>query len=98
MTAPPFNPYDLEDELQKGDQFTKDQAVALAKALVRVAYADIATKADVEDVKKELAAVKVDLEKEIASLGMKLTIRLGGITAGGVAFLALLIRFFGGTP
>lgn len=54
MIAPPFSPYDLEDDLQKGDQFTKAQAEVMARALSRTAYRDLVTRTDLKDLEQRL--------------------------------------------
>jgi len=75
------------------------QAEAIADATRELVVQDVATKADIAALKADMAALKADmaaLEQRLTALieaqGLRLTIRLGGLIAIGVAVLAAIIK------
>jgi hypothetical protein len=85
MTSIVFDTLQCAKRLE-GAGFTRQQAEAQAEEIAKVIDEQLATKKDVREIKKEIK----ELEER---LSYKLTTRLGGITATGVAILAAL-HFF----
>jgi hypothetical protein len=84
------------------------QAEAMADATRELVVQDFATKGDIAALKADLAALKTDLaamalKTDLAALeqrlttamdtlGLRLTVRMGGLIAVGVAVLAAIIK------
>lgn len=68
--------------------FTQQQAEGQAKTLGKIIDENLATKHDIELVRKEIVEVRRDIEE----MGMKLTIRLGGMLVVGIGVVATLIK------
>jgi len=75
----------------------KEQARAISIA-VRQSHevADVATKRDLEDVRKDLSAeiaeVRKDMENRFDKLGLQLTVRLGGMLILAVGALTAILK------
>lgn len=67
MTAVVFDTLKLARRLE-GAGFSRDQADGAAEAIAESLSADIATKADVAEVKTEIATLRGELHTEIASV------------------------------
>jgi hypothetical protein len=65
MTTLIFDTLRLSKTLQEKGRFTTEQANALAEALGDAAGNDLATKADIADLRAEIANAKYDLQKWI---------------------------------
>jgi hypothetical protein len=72
------------------------QAEAMADATRELVVSDFATKGDIAalraELKAEIAALEQRITASMETLGLKLTIRLGGLIAVGVAILAAIIK------
>src|SRR4051794_30818674 len=75
------------------------QAEAIADATRELVVQDVATKADLAAVRADMAALRSDmaaLEQRLTALietqALRLTIRLGGLIAVGIAILAAIIK------
>ena len=69
-----------------------EQAEVLADEQARLVNEQLATKADIALLQRDLKDLETALRREIEALGYKLTIRLGGMLVVGVAVLAALIK------
>ena len=71
-------------------------AQAMAEATRELVVSDFATKGDIgalrAELKAEIAALEQRITASMETLGLKLTIRLGGLIAVGVALLAAIIK------
>jgi hypothetical protein len=63
--------------------FTQQQAEAQTEALAEIVDDKLATKRDIED-----------LKKEIKELELRMTIKLGSIMLGGLGLLVILMKLF----
>ena len=83
--------------------FSDRQAEALAEATRDLAVQDFATKSDIAALKADIAALEQRVMADLAALeqrfmaaldtlGLRLTVRMGGLVAIGVAVLAALIK------
>lgn len=75
------------------------QAEAIADATRELVLSDFVTTADIAAVKSDLAAVRAELAAveqrvmaAVETLGLRLTVRMGGLMAVGVAILAAIIK------
>jgi hypothetical protein len=68
------------------------QAEAMADATRELVVSDFASKGDIAALKIDLAAVEQRVMTAMDNLGLRLTVRLGGLIAVGVAVLAALIK------
>ncbi len=66
------------------------QAEVLAQEQVRLIEANLATKRDVGEIKRDIA----ELRLQITSVEQRMTLRLGSLMAAGIAILAALIGLF----
>jgi len=89
MTAVTFDTLKLSRKLESAG-FTHDQAVGAAEALADTFSDGIATQADIADLKQDIGTLKGD----IASLELRLTIRMGVMFGANVGIIALLFKFF----
>lgn len=72
--------------------FSDRQAEALAEATRDPAVQDFATKSDIAALKADIAALEQRVMAALDTLGLRLTVRMGGPVAIGVAVLAALIK------
>ncbi|MEO5373379.1 MAG: CCDC90 family protein [Alphaproteobacteria bacterium] len=86
MAAVTFDTLKFAEKLEASG-FTHTQAKAVAEAFADATSQELATKADI-------ASLRSDMEKIELRLTNTLTLRLGGMIAASVAFLAA-IKFFG---
>ena len=68
------------------------QAEAMADATREVVVTDVATKGGVAFVKNDLATLEQRLIAALDTMGLRLTIRMGGLVAVGMAALAAIIK------
>jgi hypothetical protein len=68
------------------------QAEAMADATRERVVQDFATKGDIAALKAGLAALDQRLTAAMDTLGLRLTVRMGGLIAVGVAILAAIIK------
>jgi hypothetical protein len=68
------------------------QAEAMADATRELVVSDFATKGDVASLKNDLAALEQRIMAAIDTTGLRLTMRMGGLVAVGVAVLAAIIK------
>jgi hypothetical protein len=72
MTALLFDTLRLSRTLRDKGHFSAEQAEALAEALGEASQGDLATKADLAEVRTEIAGLKTELKTEIAGLETEL--------------------------
>jgi hypothetical protein len=68
------------------------QAEAIADATRELVVLDVATKPDIATPRSEVAAIEQRLTALIETQGLRLTVRLGGLIAVGIAALAAIIK------
>ena len=75
------------------------QAEAMADATRELVVSDFASKADIAALKADIAAVRAEIAAAeqrvmaaLETLGLRLTVRMGGLIAVGVAVLAAIIK------
>jgi hypothetical protein len=68
------------------------QAEAMADATRELVVSDFATKADITALKADIVSLEQRVMGAVETLGLRLTIRLGGLIAVGVAILAAIIK------
>jgi hypothetical protein len=68
------------------------RAEAIADATRELVVQDVATKGDIAALKADMAALEQRLAASIETQGLRLTIRLGGLIAIGVAVFAAIIK------
>ena len=68
------------------------QAEAMADATRELVVSDFATKADIAVLKSDIAAVEARLMAAMDFQSLRLTVRMGGLIAVGVAVLAAIIK------
>ena len=75
---------------------SQQQAEAHAEAARDFIMAELVTRNDLqtglEGVRKDLQSVEARLEAKIDTLSLRLTVRLGGLLAAGIAILAGLLK------
>ncbi|MEM9243641.1 MAG: hypothetical protein AAGA27_06245 [Pseudomonadota bacterium] len=54
---------------------------------------NLATKSDIESIKLEIERFRAELKRDIAEMGLKVTIRFGGMLIAAVLVLAAIIKF-----
>ena len=69
-----------------------EQAEILAEEQARFVNEQLATKADIALLQRDIKELEIALRREIEAMGYKLTIRLGGMLVVGVAVLAALMK------
>ena len=72
--------------------FSDQQTEALAEATRDLAVQDFATKHDIAALKADIAALEQRFMAALDTLGLRLTVRMGGLVAIGVAVLAAIIK------
>jgi hypothetical protein len=74
----------------------QDQAEAHAEAARQFIMAELATRYDLDVLRRELEtkidAMRAELESKIDTLSLRLTVRMGVMLAAGVAALAAVIK------
>jgi hypothetical protein len=74
--------------------FPQDKAEAVSQTIFDAIRDNVATKADVELVRRDVELVRRDLETRLAQLETRLTVRMGAMLTAGVAIL-IGVKFFG---
>jgi hypothetical protein len=72
MTALLFDTLRLSRTLRDKGHFTSEQAEALAEALGEASQSDLATKADIAELRTEIAELRTELKAEIAAVRTEL--------------------------
>jgi hypothetical protein len=72
MTALLFDTLRLSRTLRDKGHFTSEQAEALAEALGEASQSDLATKADIAELRTEIAELRIELKAEIAAVRTEL--------------------------
>jgi len=72
--------------------FTEAQAEAMVEAIAAVVTEQLATKADIAELRRELGAEIESVRREIKESEYRLTIRLGGMLAAAIAIVAALVK------
>ena len=85
MNAITFDTLKFTRRLKAGG-FTAEQAETAAEAFAEAATDELVTKHDIELLRR-------DLRQEIADAELRITIRIGGMIAVAVAFLAMSDKF-----
>lgn len=74
------------------------QAEAQAEALREIMDAKLATKKDLEQVRKDLELAvelaKNELKRDIKDLELHMTLKLGSLMVGGIGLLVILMKLF----
>jgi hypothetical protein len=102
MSAVIFDTLKYAKRLKEGG-FTEQQAETLASAEADLIEANLATKADIFGLKRDLKElelalrrdlkeVEAKLTRDIEALGYRLTIRLGGMIAFAIGAVATLVK------
>jgi hypothetical protein len=91
MSAVAFDTLKYAKRLKEAG-FTEQQAEALASAQVDLIEANLATKADILGLKRDIKELEAKLTRDIEALGYRLTIRLGGMIALAVVTVAALVK------
>ncbi|NGZ29619.1 MAG: DUF1640 domain-containing protein [Magnetococcales bacterium] len=84
-------------ETLRASGFDEPQAKGMAFAIQEVQKNNLdeqATKADIRDIKRDLADVESRLESKIEKLELRMTIRLGALIVGSMGLLFTALRFF----
>ena len=68
------------------------QAEAMADATRELVISDFASKADITALRTEMAAVEQRIMAAMDKVELRLTVRLGGLIAVGIAILAAIIK------
>ena len=92
MNAITFDTLKFTRRLKAGG-FTVEQAETAAEAFAEAATDELATKHDIELLKRDIELLRRDLCQEIAGAESRITIRIGGMIAVAVAFLAMSDKF-----
>ena len=91
MRAIAFDTLEFVKRLRAAN-FTEAQAEAMAEAIAAVVTEQLATKADIAELRRELGAEIESVRREIKESEYRLTIRLGGMLAAAVAVVAALVK------
>lgn len=94
MTALTFGTFTFARPLQAAGmdaRLAEEQAEALAEVL-DVNLQELATKADVQELRKELRAMDADLRKDMQLLEQRLVIKLGAMLVAAVGIVATLVK------
>ena len=73
----------------KAGGFTAEQAEVFVQAVTD----ELITKHDIKFLKRDIELLRRDLRQEIADAELRITIRVGGMIAMAVAFLAMSDKF-----
>ncbi len=84
--------------LQTEATFSRDQAEALSEALHQAVSETVATKADLAEIRHDIAATRLELGHEVRELRAVLKLWTGSLAAGlfaALSGLAVAMRFLG---
>lgn len=70
----------------------EQQARAHAEGLLAVVEQNLATKTDIELLRRDMKEMEASLRHEMKELESRITMRLGGLIVAGVGVLAVLMR------
>lgn len=70
------------------------QAEVQAEALREIMDNKLATKKDLELVRKDLELAKNELKRDIKDIELRMTLKLGSIMVGGLSMLVVLMKLF----
>ncbi|WP_440866249.1 DUF1640 domain-containing protein [Symbiopectobacterium purcellii] len=87
-----FDTLQASEELETAG-ISREQARAIS-LVVRKSHevADVATKADIAEVNRNVADVRKDMTAGFDKLGMQMTIRLGLMVAAAVSIIAAILK------
>ncbi|AEB09750.1 hypothetical protein [Desulfobacca acetoxidans] len=86
-----FDTLEFAKKLKAAD-FTDQQAETLATAVSEIIEARLATKEDIAMLQRDIAMLQRDIRETELRLKHDLTLRLGGMLAGGIAVVAALVK------
>ena len=92
MSAIAFDTLKFTRRLKAGG-FTAEQAETAAEAFAEAVTDELVTKNDTELLKRDIELLRRDLSQEIAGAELRITIRIGGMIAVAVTFLAMSDKF-----
>ena len=72
----------------------EQQAEALAECQTQLINDNLATRLDIEEVKKEIETLRLEIKQDMKDLELRLTIRLSSVIVGAIGIFAMLIKFF----
>ena len=72
--------------------FTEAQAETLAESQAQLIESRLATKQDIALVRRDMKELEVSLKRDIKEIEMRLTIRMGTLTAASIAIVATLVK------
>jgi len=72
--------------------FTEAQAEALAESQAQLIESRLATKQDIELVRRDMKELETSLKRDIKEIEMRLTIRMGILIAASIAIVATLVK------
>lgn len=70
------------------------QAEVQAEALREIMDNKLATKKDLELVRKDLELAKNELKRDIKDIELRMTLKLGSLMVGGISTLVVLMKLF----
>ena len=91
MKAIAFDTLEFVKRLRAAN-FSEAQAEAMVEAIAAVVTEQLATKADIAELRRDLGAEIESVRREIKESEYRLTIRLGGMLAAAVAVVAALVK------
>ena len=68
------------------------QARAHAEGLLTIVEQNLATKTDIELLRRDMKELEIGLRHELKEIESRMTMRLGGLIVAGVGALAVLMR------
>ena len=72
--------------------FTEAQAEALAESQAQLIESRLATKQDIELVRRDMKELEASLKRDLKEMEMRLTIRMGILIAASIAIVATLVK------
>ena len=72
--------------------FTEAQAEALAESQAQLIESRLATKQDIELVRRDMKELETSLKRDIKEIEMRLTIRMGILIAASIAIVSTLVK------
>ena len=72
--------------------FTEAQAETLAESQAQLIESRLATKQDIELVRRDMKELETSLKRDIKEIEMRLTIRMGILIAASIAIVATLVK------
>jgi len=88
-----FNTYDFVKDL-KDAGIDEKHAAAISNGILRAhEVADLATKADLQEVKTELQELRTQTKADLRELELRMTIKLGSMMIVAVGVIGVMIKF-----